>query len=269
MNGRTESGLVYEVAGSGAAVLLLHEGIGDRSTWDSHWQGFSEHFTVVRFDARGFGDSADPTGPYSLHEDAVEILDAAEIERAALVGCSMGGGAALDLTLAEPDCVTALVTVGSTPSGWRHSDEIIALWEEVDAAFEVDGTAAANELELRMWVDGVKRTEPADPGIRAHVGTLNGALLERQQRFEIDPRELDPPAIGRLGEVAVPVLAVFGSYDQPSVIAGTRALAQGTGAELVEIDGAAHLPSLECPEQFAAAVLPFLKRCAALSNDSQ
>lgn len=269
MSGRTESGLAFDVAGSGPAVLLFHEGIGDRSTWAPQWRSLSERFMAVRFDARGFGDSADPSGAYSLHSDAAEVLDAAGIERAALVGCSMGGGAALDLTLEEPDRVTALVTVGSTPSGWEHSAEIVDQWEQVEAAFERDGTGAANELELRMWVDGVGRPEPADPRVRAQVGALNAALLDRQQAFAVEPGELDPPAIGRLNEVEVPVLVVFGSYDQPSVIAGTRALAQGTGAELVEIAGAAHLPSLERPREFGAAVLPFLERCAALSNDSQ
>lgn len=254
---------MYEVAGSGPAVLLFHEGIGDRSTWDPHWHRLSERFTVVRFDARGFGESADPGGPYTLHGDGAEILNAAGIERAALVGCSMGGGAALDLTLAAPERVSALATAGSTPSGWEHSSEIQAQWEEVDAVFEREGALPANELELRMWIDGVGRTEPADEQIRARVGALNAALLERQQHFEVDPGELDPPAIERLGEVAVPFLAMFGSHDQPSVIAGTRALAEGSGAELVEIAGAAHLPSLERPDEFEAALLPFLERNAA------
>lgn len=263
MSERTESGLVYDVAGSGPAVLLFHEGIGDRSTWDPHWHSLGERFTVVRFDARGFGESADPTGPYTLHGDAAEILNAVGIERAALVGCSMGGGAALDLTLAAPERVTALVTVGSTPSGWQHSSEILAQWEQVDAVFERDGTEAANELELRMWIDGVGRNAPADTQVRAQVGALNAALLERQSAFEFDPSELDPPAIGRLDDVEAPMLVAFGSHDQPSVIAGSQALAEGTGAELVEIPGAAHLPSLECPDRFEAALMPFLERHAS------
>ncbi len=262
MSRRTRSELVYDIAGSGPSVLLLHEGIGDRSTWEPHWHSFSERFTIVRFDARGFGESVDPSGPYTLHDDAAEVLDAAGIERAALVGCSMGGGVALDLTLAEPERVTALVTVGSTPSGWEHTAEILSQWEEVDATFEVDGTGPANELELQMWVDGVGRSEPADAQVRAQVGAVNAALLDRQQGFEIEPGELDPPAVERLGEIEVPVLAVFGSHDQPSVIAGSRAIAAGTGGELVEIEGAAHLPSLERPREFEAAVLPFLERHA-------
>ena len=263
MSERSESGLAYEVAGSGPAVLLFHEGIGDRSTWDPHWHSLSERFTAIRFDARGFGESADPAGPYTLHGDGAEILNAVGIERAALVGCSMGGGAALDLTLAAPHRVTALAIAGSTPSGWEHTREIHAQWEAVDAVFERDGAAAANELELRMWIDGVGRTEPADGRIRARVGALNAALLERQQHFEVDPGELEPPAIERLGEVAVPVLAMFGSHDQPSVIAGTRAVAAGTGAEVVEIAAAAHLPSLERPGEFESALMPFLERHAA------
>ncbi len=243
-------------------MLLFHAGIADRSMWEPQWQGLSERFTAIRFDARGFGESADPSGPYTLHDDGAEVLEAAGIERAALVGCSMGGGAALDLALAAPQRASALVTVCSTPSGWHHSDEILALWDEVEAVYEREGIEAANELELRMWLDGYGRDGACGEHLRAQIGSINAALLERQDTFEVEPGKLEPPAIERLGEIAVAVLAIFGSHDQPSSIAGLRAIAEGTGGELVEISDAAHLPSLERPDQFEAALMPFLERYA-------
>ena len=264
MSRRTPSGIAYEVSGSGPAVLLLHEGIADRTMWDPQADRWRDRFTVIRYDHRGFGESPDPEGDFSLHLDALEVLDAAGVDRAAVIGASMGGEAALDLALAAPERVAALVLVVTTPSGWEHPPEHLARFEEIDAVFERDGIGPANELELRMWVDGVGR-EPSDvdPEVRGRISAINRALIERQGDSEVEPAELDPPAIGRLGEVGAPTLVVTGALDQPSVNAGAAAIADGiAGAERVEIADTAHVPNLERPDEFDRAVVPFLVRHA-------
>lgn len=255
---------MYEVSGSGPPVLLLHEGIADRTMWDPQAERWRDRFTVIRYDHRGFGDSADPEGDFSLHLDALEVLDAVAVDRATVIGASMGGAAALDLALAAPERVSALVLVVTTPSGWEHAPEHLARFEEIDAVYRRDGIAPANELELRMWVDGVGR-DPADvdPGVRGTISAINHALIERQGDSDVEPAELDPPAVGRLGEVGVPTLVVTGALDQPSVNAGAAAIADGVaGAERVEIADTAHLPNLERPDDFDRAVVPFLERHA-------
>ena len=260
---RTRSGLVYESAGDGAPVLLMHAGITDRRMWDPQWNALAERFNVIRYDARGFGSSADPARPYTLHGDALDVLDALEIDRAAIVGASMGGGAALDLALATPHRVSALVTVNSTPSGWAHSRDLIRRWEAVDAAFEAKGIEAANELEMKMWLDGPHRpVDSVDRRIRSEVASVNRVLLERQAAFRVDPGDLDPPAVDRLGLLRCPALVITGELDQPSILAGAFELARETGAEHVEIAGTAHLPNLERPREFLAALVPFLERHA-------
>jgi pimeloyl-ACP methyl ester carboxylesterase len=264
---RTEGGLAYEVTGSGPAILFLHEGIADRTMWDPQWERWAERYTLIRYDQRGFGDSDDPGGPYSLQGDALAVLDAAGVDRAIVVGASMGGKAALDLTLAAPDRVAALVTVVATPSGWEHSADLTAAFEAVEAAYERCGLEAANETELGMWVDGPSRS-PADvdPEVRAQVARMNLSALQRgesleQRGIEIEPSELDPPAIGRLDEVAAPTLVVTGALDQPSVNAGSAAIVAGVPrAEAIEIADTAHVPSLERPVEFEHAVLRFLAR---------
>jgi pimeloyl-ACP methyl ester carboxylesterase len=228
--------------------------------WEPQWEALAERFTLIRFDMRGFGESADPDGPFSSHGDAIEVLDAAGIDRCAVVGCSFGGRTALDLALEAPERVSALVVVCSTPSGWEHSDEMVALWEEVEAAYDRGGIAEAGEVEMRIWLDGVGRSEPVDPALRTEVGRVNDALLARQEAFEeIEPDEIDPPAVARLGEITSPVLVITGVHDQPDSVAGARAIAAGTGAELVEIPGAAHLPSLERPEEFNRVLTRFVE----------
>ncbi len=224
---------------------------------------WTDAFTVIRSDHRGFGESADPVAPHSVHGDALAVLDAAGIERAAVVGASLGGQAALDLTLAAPERVWALVAVAATPSGWTHSPDHLAMFDEIDDAWESEGVDAANELELRMWVDGADRGPlESDPRVRRTISRLNRELIERQGSFTVEPTPLEPPAIGRLGEVSAPVLVVTGAHDQPSVLAGAAALAEGTGAETAVIAATAHVPNLERPEEFDAAVVPFLERHA-------
>lgn len=258
---RTRSGLSYETAGDGPAVLLLHAGISDRRMWDPQWEALSRRFQAIRYDARGFGASADPTRPYTLHGDALDVLDALDVERAALVGASIGGSAALDLALAVPHRVAALVTVNATPSGWRHTRDILRAWDAVDAALERVGVDAANELEMKMWLDGPHRApDGVDRGIRTGVASVNRVLLERQTGFSVEPGELHPPAAERLGELRCPSLVVTGELDQPSVLAGAFELARATGAEHVEIADAAHLPNLERPREFCDALLDFLER---------
>jgi 3-oxoadipate enol-lactonase len=262
---RTRSGIAYEVRGSGPALLLLHEGIADRTMWDPQWESWGEEFTLVRSDHRGFGESDDPAGPYGAHTDAVEVLDAAEIERAAIVGASMGGQAAIDLVVEAPRRAWALVAVAAVPSGWRHSSDHLAMFDEIDETWETEGVDSANELELRMWVDGVGRGPlDSDQRARRRIERLNRALIERQGAWDtgIEPAQLVPPATERLDQIDLPVLVVTGAHDQPSVLAGAAHLAERTGAETAEIAGTAHVPNLERPKRFDAAVLPFLRRAA-------
>jgi 3-oxoadipate enol-lactonase len=99
---------------------------------------------------------------------------------------------------------------------------------------------------------------------------MNLAALEREEArerrgAEIEPAELAPPAVARLAELRAPTLVITGELDQPSVIAGAKAMAAGVpGAEQVEIAATAHVPFMERPDEFDAIVLPFLSRVAGL-----
>lgn len=262
--------MAWESAGAGPAVLLIHAGIANRTMWDPQWEHWRDRLALIRYDQRGFGESADPAPPYSLHGDALAVLDAAGVEQAAVIGASIGGSAALDLALAAVDRVAALVTVAATPSGHEPGADLVAEFGRVEAAYEQGGIEAANEVELAIWVDGPGREpEQVDRGVRAHVAEMNRDALRREEAREqagapLEPAPLEPPALGRLAEVAVPTLVVTGEHDQPSALAGAAAIAAGVpGARAAEIAGAAHLPSLERPQAFDAAVMPFLAGHAA------
>lgn len=254
--------LYYEEAGSGRAVVLIHAGIADCRMWDAQFAAFAERYRVVRYDHRGYGQSSMPAGEYALRDDLRELLRALGIERATLIGTSMGGGVALDCTLAHPDVVEALVLVGSGLGGSEPSDYLREQWRLIGEAMERDGIDAANELELRLWIDGQGRTpDQIDPALRERVREMNRAVLAREEENDAlgQPQRLDPPAIGRLGEVAVPTLVIVGDRDVPTIVETAERLATGiAGARKVVLPNVSHLPPMEHPEEFNRLVLGFL-----------
>src|SRR5436305_9474529 len=149
--------LHHEIAGSGSTTVLIHEGIADSRMWDAQWPSYTERFRVLRYDMRGFGRSPLRPEPFSHGQDLLDLLDRLGIDRAALVGVSMGARVALEVTLARPQLVSALVLVGAAlpAEGWSEAVRSYGAEEErLVEAGDVDGAA---ELTVRFWVDGAGR----------------------------------------------------------------------------------------------------------------
>jgi pimeloyl-ACP methyl ester carboxylesterase len=106
--------LGYERRGDGPPVVLLHGGGLSGVTWDGQVAWLERDHTVIRYDARGRGGSSPPEGPFSHHEDLRHVLDGLGVERATLVGLSLGARTAIDFALLHPDRVADLVH-GSAP----------------------------------------------------------------------------------------------------------------------------------------------------------
>jgi len=259
--------LAHEVAGSGPprtagwgpALLLVHAGIADRRMWDDQMGPFADAgWTVIRADLPGFGETPAPTGPVALWATLRDLLDHLGVERAVVAGASLGGRAAVDLALAAPERVRALVLVGSGLAGHRFQEPaLFELWDRSEGALERGDHREAARVEIDTWVAGVDRPpEAVDPEVRRRV---TGMLLTAYAHGEADLEEPDPPAAGRLGEITAPTLVVVGEHDRPDIQAVADALAAGIpGAERVVLDGAAHLPSMERPGEFNRVVLEFL-----------
>jgi 3-oxoadipate enol-lactonase len=256
--------LWYEVAGDGPAVTFIHPGLWDARTWDREFARFAEAgFRTLRYDVRGYGRSSRPTGgPYAHHRDLVAVLDAAGIDRTALVGCSMGGGIAIDASLEHPDRVRALVVVASAAEGVDPLPEEEAWWETatagIDEAVEAGDLDRAQDLRLGIWAPLGTQDEAG-----ARIREIAFDNLHELTMDEEAVEELDPPAFTRLGEIAVPTLVVLGSRDVPYLERmGTLTAAGIAGAEVVSIEGADHVVNLRRPDAFEAAVLPFLQASA-------
>jgi 3-oxoadipate enol-lactonase len=255
--------LFVEVTGSGSPVVLIHSGITDSRSWDPQVAAFAAGHRVLRYDLRGIGRSDLGHGSYSNVDDLVALLDAIGFDRAALVGVSMGGALALDVALEHPDRVAALVLVGSGISGTQWPAAFKARVADIDALFERGLIDEAVERELEIWLYGKGRTAAdVDPAIRDAVREMNRSIAER---FPADarPQPIDPPAGGRLEEVAVPTLVIVGDLDVDHVHERAHELANRiTGARLAVMHDVAHVPNMERPEEFNRLVLDFLNEYA-------
>ncbi|HKP75482.1 MAG TPA: alpha/beta fold hydrolase [Longimicrobiaceae bacterium] len=106
--------LYYEARGSGPAVVLLHGGGLDHTMWDPQVEALARSYRVIRFDARGHGRSTARMPPFDMTEDLRRVLDHLGVQRAHLVGLSMGGGAAFDFATAYPARTATLVLVSTS-----------------------------------------------------------------------------------------------------------------------------------------------------------
>ncbi|HEY9289164.1 MAG TPA: alpha/beta fold hydrolase [Candidatus Dormibacteraeota bacterium] len=258
--------LHYEIAGTGPDVVLIHSAITDSRSWGPQFKQFAGLFRVLRYDLRGFGQSDVPHGQYSNVEDLRGVMDAAGIERAAMVGVSMGGGTALDFTLEFPDRVMALALVASAVSGRSPSAEMQAKWKELEARYEADGIDALVEGQLELWLYGKGRTAAeVDPDVREAVSLMVRHAIERYPD-DAQPRKPERPAVERLGEVSVPTLVIVGDRDVDHTQEAARKLAaEIPGASLAIMKDVAHVPNMEKPEEFNRLVLGFLRTATTAS----
>jgi 3-oxoadipate enol-lactonase len=253
--------LAYEIAGEGPAVTLIHPGLWDMRTWDREFSVFADAgYRVLRYDARGYGRSSrpEPGAAYSHVRDLAAVLDAADVAHTALVGCSMGGGIALDLALDRPALVWGLVLVATALGGYEATEEEeewdANAYAPVEAAIEAGDLDRARDLELEVWAPlgtgderGARIREIAFDNI--HELTMDESARER----------LDPPAAHRLGELDVPTLILDAEHDPPYQHRIADLLAREVmGSRKVVVEGADHVVNVRQPERFEELVLPFL-----------
>jgi len=252
--------IYYRVAGAGHALLLLHAGVADSRMWDAQWEAFSQRYRTIRCDLPGFGQSKLADGPSASNAEIAGLLHALGVERAHVVGCSFGGAVALDLALAYPALVSALVLACPNVGGAPIAEELRQFGAAEEALLERGDLDGATELNLRMWVDGPHRTpDQVDPDVRERVRVMQRHAFTLPIPPGFMPQSLDPPASERLADVRPPTLVVVGDRDVAAMQAlGARLEAEIPGARRVVVPGAAHMVSMERPAEFNRLVLDFL-----------
>lgn len=259
--------IYYEVAGEGQPFLMVHAGIANNAMWDDQFDFFAQKYKVLRYDMRGFGQSPPVADDYQRHQDIRALLDFLGIDHAYLMGCSMGGGACMNFALEYPDRADALIMVGSAPGGFSYDEwSPSPLDEETEAAHEKGDLERANELEMRIFVDGKGRTpDQVNPALRQKVYDMNMIALRNEKMLGSD---VPPPtsAAERIGELRLPVLIVIGDLDEEYITRAADFMAANIpGARKIVMPGTAHLPNMEFPKEFNAHVQTFLDGLPARS----
>jgi pimeloyl-ACP methyl ester carboxylesterase len=252
--------LYYEAAGTGEPVVLIHGGQLDCRMWDEQFQTFAQHYRIIRYDVRGYGKSEAPTKPYANEKDLLGLLQYLHIEKAHLIGLSLGGRIAIDFTLTYPDRVKNLVAVGPGLSGFAWSAEgEKRSWQIVEAARD-QGPEKAVELWLH---DPYMAPAMENPVLAKRLRCL---ARDNARCWLVNPflrRELTPPAVKRLGEIHAPTLVVIGERDVPDIQAIGKLLKKGVPhARKVMIPGAGHIVNMEKPQEFDRIVRRFLEEIA-------
>lgn len=256
-----------ESAGAGAAVVLLHAGLCDRTMWDPQWSEFAAAYRTVRVDFRGFGDSPLPDEPYANARDVLDTLDRLDVHRAVFVGASLGGRVSLELAVGAPDRVAGLLLVAPGLTGYDWSAQAQEYWAEEETALQAGDLDAAVEVNLRTWLYGPGRgPDDVDPAVRAHVARMQRRAFEIQVPAGDGPEEerFVPDLADRLGEITVPTRIVTGDHDTADLLAiADLVQSRIPGAGRSVLTGTAHLPNLERPAEFTALALDFFARCTA------
>lgn len=240
--------LWYDETGEGPPLVLLHEGVVDSRIWEPVVPLLAERHRVIRYDQRGFGRSPLPDGPYSVVEDLVSVLDAADLDQSALVGASRGGNIALATALNHPDRVSKLVLVGSGLPGYSWSVEWtpdqISRWE---AAEEADDYEAMAELDMEAWAP-----MGADAELRA-------MFVENAVGSNSEDPATDEPVAERVGGVTAPTLVITGGRDVAGINEiGDRLAREIPGARSAVIQEADHMIPWRTPEELSHLILDFL-----------
>lgn len=249
----------------GAPVLLLHAGVTDSRSWDPLIERIDERTRHVRYDARGYGDSSyEAEDGWSPVDDAVAVLDACEMDAAILVGCSIGAATAIDLALARPERVSALVLIAPAING-APDPQLEPFAGELDRAIDQadsrDDLEEVNRLEAHFWLDGPGHSGRVAGSARALFFEMNGRALAAA-----DPGTpaVSADAFSRLGEISVPTLVLVGGLDLAHVRENAGyAAASIPHARLVELDDVAHLPQLEGHLPTLSTIVEFIDSVAA------
>lgn len=247
--------IFYEVAGEGPAVVMIHDGVLHRETWDEQFAAFAGSHRVIRWDRRGYGRSDSPQASFSHLDDLLMLMKTLKVDRATLMGCSSGGLLAIYFALEHPEMVSSLVLVGPIVSGFGFSEHFRT---RGNAGQPEDDAPADEQIEYWAW-DDPWITAPGSTAAKEKIAALlnaNPQDLTGSGRYGRWPEQ---PAMGRLFEIKVPTLIIAGESDIPDVHAHNGVIQAGiAGSKRVVLTDSGHLAHFEVPEVFNQLVLNFL-----------
>jgi pimeloyl-ACP methyl ester carboxylesterase len=264
--------LYYEEHGKGDPLLLIMGLAADSMAWMFQMPAFAERYRTIIFDNRGVGRSSKPAGPYTIGamaEDTAGLLGALGIDRAHVVGVSMGGMIAQELTLRHPERVRGLVLACTYP----EPDEDVRLGRaasitQLGGSVDAEGAARIDygTLDPMMIFQTLLPKVFTPTFLQNQLPTLMqlfGGALQWGFSIEAIMAQVDAvmshKATERLADVTAPTLVITGDADQLIPPLNSEIIASKIpGAKLVKIAGGSHGFNFETPDLFNRAVLDFL-----------
>jgi 3-oxoadipate enol-lactonase len=264
--------LFYEAHGEGDPLLLIMGLAADSTAWLFQVPELARHYRTIVFDNRGVGRSSKPRGPYTIHEmadDAAGLLDVIGIERAHVVGVSMGGMIAQELTLRHPKRVRGLVLGCTFPEPDAEAERqrqfsLARFGGRVTASgeTEIDVSAVDPLMLFQHLLPRVFNQSFIDRELPKLLQIFGGAL---QYGFSLEAilgqveAIMGHRATDRLREITAPTLVITGDADLLVSPANSDVLARNIpGAKLVKIPGGSHGFNFETPDVFNREVIDFL-----------
>jgi len=250
--------IAFEQKGEGPPVVLLHGYVGDRRTWRRQLDALSDEFTVVAWDAPGYGGSSDPPEAFPLSAFADRLaafIRALGLGRPHIVGLSFGGGLALELYRRHPTLPAKLVLAGAY-AGWAGSLPTEEVERRLQQALRLAGLPG-EQLVAELVPTMFSESAPSDivEEFAAIVAETRGAGLRANARAfaQADLRDVLP-------RIDVPTLLLYGDADVRAPLTVANELhASIRGARLVVLDGVGHVSPVEAAERFNAEARAFLR----------
>ena len=251
--------------GSGPVLLLLHGFTGSGATWQPFdWPGYE----TVAVDLPGHGDSDKPGSVERYHmerctEDLVSLLNELGIERAAVLGYSMGGRVALHLALHAPERLWALVIESASPGIESEAERAERRRSDGELADSIvrDGVAPFVDRWQAIPLFASQSRLPADARERLRLQRLRNEPLGLANSLRGLGAGEQQPIYARLHEIETPALALAGADDAKYRAIAERTAAALPNARLQIVPEAGHAVHLEQPQAFSVAVREFLNAC--------
>ena len=268
IGGATLSGLEQ---GEGLPVVFLHAGVCDKRMWLEQMEAVAARgWHAIAYDRRGYGETTSEDEPFSHLDDLEALLDEMDIHAAILVGCSMGGGLAVDFALAYPGRVIGLVLMGTSINGapWSVTAQESAIEMAEEDAWERGDIDLLNRVQAHEWLDGPRSQSGRVGGaVRELFLDMNAAVLSKPELTQEEP---SPDAWNRIKSVAAPTLLIVGDEDFTALVDRHETLSETMPNAIgVVLEGAAHIPSIEKPGLVNSVLLQFLDAFSGEESDNE
>lgn len=236
-----------------AALLLVNSIASTRDMWARQLPAFAARYRVIRYDARGHGQSPSSPGEYSLDllgRDALSILDDEGVDAAHICGISLGGLTAMWLGIHHPDRVRSLVLANTAA---RIGS--VRMWSERIALVREQGMSVLADMTMPRWFSAEFRERDPET-VHAFRAMVQSTSQEGYLGCCAALRDADLRDV--IAGITCPVLAIAGSADPATTPEGLHFIhEQIRGSSLVTLD-TAHLSNVERADEFTDAVLTFL-----------